>query len=51
MLSSSESVFEKQKFRCQLQESHDPLGGGPRGSIERFILTLAELKTRLPLDC
>ena len=33
MLSSSESVFEKQKFRCQLQEFHDPLGAVREGPL------------------
>ena len=34
-----------------LQESHDlPRGCDPRGSIERYVLALAGLKTNLPLD-
>jgi len=53
MLSSSLSVlvFEKQKLRYLLQESPRSAGGcGPRGSIERLVLTLAGLKINLRLD-
>jgi hypothetical protein len=50
MLSSSLSVlvFEKQKLRYLLQESpRSARGCDPRGSIERFVLTLAGPKTKL----
>jgi hypothetical protein len=44
-------VFEKQKLRYLLQESpRSARGCDPRGSIERFVLTLAGPKTKLPLD-
>ena len=53
MASSSVSVlvFEKQELRCQLQESPQSARGcDPRGSIERFVLTLAGSNIKLPLD-
>jgi hypothetical protein len=51
MPSSSMSVCRETRVGVSVKSPHDPLGAcDPRGSIERYVLTLAGPKIKLPLD-